>query len=271
MTVICREQDGFIVMVKQHDHGRLAGELAAWFKEEQVPESVRRDEVLWSIANHDRGWIDLDETPFWNDAENAPYSFIDFPVVPKLTFYRRGLNEIEAVSSYGALLCSLHFERLIEVSGEENPELAEYQKDEAERRARIHRELEQRNVPIGEDELFYDARLLQFCDDLSLYMVLNRPGSPKSEEHPWWTDGFSGSEDFKFTSGRTITAEWKDESALMLEPFPFTREVEAVFKLRRVSRQEIEDKGIARAYRDTPEEECRIRVTGRPEEESADA
>ncbi|MNU07252.1 hypothetical protein D3C72_2527500 [compost metagenome] len=57
----------------------------------------------------------------------------------------------------------------------------------------------------------------------------------------------------------------------MLEPFPFTREVEAVFKLRRVSRQEIAAKGIARAYRDTPEEECRIRLTGRPEEESAGA
>ncbi len=57
----------------------------------------------------------------------------------------------------------------------------------------------------------------------------------------------------------------------MLEPFPFTREVEAVFKLRRVSRQEIKDRGIARAYRETREEECRIRLTGRPEEKSADA
>ncbi|WP_042197864.1 DUF3891 family protein [Paenibacillus camerounensis] len=260
--MICREQDGTIVMVKQHEHGRLAGELAKWFKDEQVPESVRRDEVLWSIANHDRGWIDLDETPFWNDAENAPYSFIDFPVVPKLTFYRRGLNEIEAVSPYGALLCSLHFERLIEVSGEECPELEEYQKDEAERRASIHRELEQRAVPIGEDELYYDARLLQFCDDLSLYMALNRPGSPKSEEHPWWKDGFSGSEDFKFTSGRVITAEWQDEATLRLEPFPFTHEVETVIILRKVSRKDITDKGIARAYRETPEEECRIMVTG---------
>ncbi|MNP44881.1 hypothetical protein D3C76_1387630 [compost metagenome] len=126
-------------------------------------------------------------------------------------------------------------------------------------------------MPIGEDELFYDARLLQFCDDLSLYMALNRPGSPKSEEHPWWKDGFSGSEDFKFTSGRVITAEWKNEAALMLEPFPFTREVECVYKLRKVSRQEIADKGIARAYHEAPEEECRIMVIARPEEESAAA
>lgn len=62
--MICREQDGAFVMVKQHDHGILAGELAIWFKEQHVPAEGRRDEVLWAVAHHDRGWIDLDETPF---------------------------------------------------------------------------------------------------------------------------------------------------------------------------------------------------------------
>ncbi|MEK5239509.1 DUF3891 family protein [Paenibacillus sp. FSL L8-0470] len=261
--MICREQDGVFVMVKQHEHGRLAGEFAQWFKEEHVPEGNRRAEVLRAVSNHDRGWIDLDETPFWNDAAGAPYSFIDFPVVPKLTFYKRGLNEIEADTPYGALLCSLHFERLIEVSGEECPELSAYLKDEEERRARIHRDLE-KNQPIGEGELYYDARLLQFSDDLSLYLALNEPGSPKSEEHPWWKDGFSGSEDFSFTSGRLISAEWQDASTLMLDPFPFTRDVEVAMVLRKVSKKEIASKGIAAAYSSAPEEECRITVTSRP-------
>lgn len=249
-------------MVKQHEHGRLAGEFAGRFREEQVPKSSRKKEVLRAVSNHDRGWIDLDETPFWNDAAGAPYSFIDFPVVPKLTFYKRGLDEIEADTPYGALLCSLHFERLIEVSGEDSPELTAYLKDEEERRARIHRDLE-RSQPIGEAELYYDARLLQFCDDLSLYLALNEPGSPKSKEHPWWKDGFSGSEDFTFTSGRAITAEWQDESTLMLDPFPFTGDVEVCFPLRRVNRQEAVSKGIARAYSEAPEEQCRIIVTNR--------
>lgn len=260
--MICRGQDEAFVMVKQHEHGLLAGKFAKWFKEEHVPAEGRREEVLRAVSNHDRGWIDLDEAPFWNDAEGVPYSFIDFPVVPKLTFYRRGLDEIEVDTPYGALLCSLHYERLIEVSGEECPELTAYLKKEEERRSRIHRLLDERS-PLGEGELFYDARLLQFCDDLSLYLALNEPGSPKSEEHPWWTDGFSGSEDFTFTSGRRITAEWKDKTTLMLDPFPFTAEVEADYKLRRVDRQAIKSKGILRAYQETPEEECRILVTGR--------
>lgn len=66
--MISREQDESFVMVKQHEHGRVAGEFALHFKEEQVPAGKRQEEVVWAISNHDRGWIDLDETPFWNDA-----------------------------------------------------------------------------------------------------------------------------------------------------------------------------------------------------------
>lgn len=260
--MICREQTKAFVMVKQHDHGLLSGKLAVKFKAEHVPAEGRRDEVLRAVSNHDRGWIDLDATPFWNDAEQAPYSFIDFPVVPKLTFYSRGLDEIEADTPYGALLCSLHFERLIEISGEDYPELTVYQEQEEERRARIRRDLEQ-SSPLGEDELYYDARLLQFSDDLSLYMALNEPGSPKSEEHPWWADGFSGTEDFSFTSGRRIIAEWKDSTTLMLDPFPFTETFEVSFMLRKVLKSAVAAKGLARAYSETPEEECRILVSDR--------
>nr|WP_052098757.1 DUF3891 family protein [Paenibacillus stellifer] len=140
--MICRVQDEHFVMIKQHDHGLLAAELAARFRIEQASRS-RRDEVLYAIANHDRGWIDLDETPFWNDQAKMPYTFIDFPVTPKLTFYRRGLDEIEASTLYGALLCSLHYERLIEVSGEQSPELTVYMQEEEKRRSAIHRRLEE--------------------------------------------------------------------------------------------------------------------------------
>ncbi|MEI2400344.1 DUF3891 family protein, partial [Paenibacillus phytohabitans] len=97
-------------------------------------------------------------------------------------------------------------------------------------------------------------------DDLSLFLALSVPGSAESEKHPWFADGFSGSEEFSFTSGRAIQAEWQDNATLTLTPFPFTKEIGVSFKLRRVSRKDIEHKGIALAYKETPEEECRITV-----------
>lgn len=253
--MICREENGYIVMVRQHDHGLLSGELAAAVREDALPSSKRREEVLWAIAHHDRGWLDLDDTPFWNDAAGAPYTFLDFPLVPKLAFYTKGLDEIEAHTPYGALMCSHHYDRLIQVSGESGLKLDEFMEQEQERRSRIRRRLEQ-GAPIGEDELYYDALLLQFCDDLSLYLVLNEPGSAKGKEHPWWREGFSGSGDFLFTGGRTITAEWRDAGTLMLDPFPFEEELTVRLPQRRVSKQHIERHGIAAAFGDCPAAEA---------------
>lgn len=259
--MICREQGEAFVMVKQHDHGLLSGELAKWFREERCHEGSRRQEVLWAVAQHDRGWIDLDETPFWNDTAEAPYTFVDFPVVPKLTFYRRGLDEIEATTPYGALLCSLHFERLIELSGEEYPELTLYQEQERIRRSRIRRDLES-VAPISEQELQYDSQLLKFCDDLSLYLALNKPGCDKDEMHPWWKGGFAGSEELPCTTGQRIIPQWMDCHTLVLDPLPFSRTLELTMKQRVVTKSDIRMKGLAGAYKDTPEEELRIAITG---------
>ncbi|AIQ14261.1 DUF3891 family protein [Paenibacillus durus] len=216
--MICREQDEKFVMIKQHDHGLLAGEFAARFRIEQVPRKRRLDEVLYAIGNHDWGWIDLDE--------------------------------IEAVTPYGALLCSLHFERLIEISGESSPELTLYLQEE--RRSRIHRELESSGAATFEAELYYDSRLLQFCDDLSLYIGLNEPGTPKSQEHPWWKNGFSSTGEFDFTGGRVITAEWRG-TTLLLDPYPFTESFEVTLPVRRVPRSGAVSRGLAAEYSDTPE------------------
>lgn len=250
--MICREQDESFVMIKQHDHGLLAGEFASRFRMEEVPRKRHSDEVLYAIANHDRGWVDLDETPFWNDAAKAPYSFIDFPVVPKLTFYRRGLDEIGTVTPYGALLCSLHYERLIEVSGENAPELTVYLKEEEKRRSRIHRELEMNGAAIGEAELYYDSRLLQFCDDLSLFIGLHEPGTQTKDIHPWFKEGFSRTGEFDFTGGRIITAEWRG-TKLLLDPYPFTASFEVTLPVRRVPRSEAASRGLAAAYSSTAE------------------
>lgn len=257
--MICREQDETFVMIKQHDHGLLAAEFAARFWKDEAPLKHRRDEVLYAIANHDRGWVDLDETPFWNDTAKAPYSFIDFPVVPKLSFYRRGLDEIEAATLYGGLLCSNHYERLIEVSGERSPELTIFLEEEEQRRSRIHRELERRGEPVSGDELYYDSRLLQFCDDLSLFIGLHEPGTKTEDIHPWFKEGFSGTEEFAFTGGRVITAQWKGTS-LLLDPYPFTGSFDVTLPLRRVARSEAAVTGLSAAYARTPDSPVTVTV-----------
>ncbi|WP_025688830.1 DUF3891 family protein, partial [Paenibacillus zanthoxyli] len=141
---------------------------------------------------------------------------------------------------------------LIERSGENSPELTLYLQEEEKRRSRIHRELEASGAAISEAELYYDSRLLQFCDDLSLYIGLNEPGTSKCQEHPWWKNGFSGTGEFDFTGGRVITAEWRG-TTLLLDPYPFTESFEVTLLVRRVPRSAAVSQGLAAAYSSTPE------------------
>ncbi len=65
MIIYEREHDW--VMTPQHRHGLLSGDISRQWNPTYIKETERWDEVTFAVAQHDRGWIDLDETPFWND------------------------------------------------------------------------------------------------------------------------------------------------------------------------------------------------------------
>ena len=107
--MIIREREHEFIMIKQYDHACLAGKIAAQVNKNLFKTTDYLDEVIKAASEHDRGWVGLDETPIWNDEENIPYSFQDYPPELKLAFYKKGIDEIETVSPYAALLCSFHF------------------------------------------------------------------------------------------------------------------------------------------------------------------
>ena len=65
MVIYEREADW--VMIPQHNHGLLSGEIVKNWNPSYFDGANRQDDVIFAITEHDRGWIDLDETPFWND------------------------------------------------------------------------------------------------------------------------------------------------------------------------------------------------------------
>lgn len=107
--MIVRESDDFFTMTKQHDHALFSGEVARYLVDDYFIDQSFKNDVLLAIQEHDRSWIRLDETPIWNDRHNTPFTFMDYPLYVKLSFYTMGLDEIEQMSHYAALLCSLHF------------------------------------------------------------------------------------------------------------------------------------------------------------------
>lgn len=240
--MIAYEREREFVMVTQHHHALASGEMADRWKAEYFIGKEKRKEVIWSISQHDRGWIDLDNTPFWNDATRKPYTFIDFPLVPKLSFYRKGVDEVEAESLYGGLLCSMHYVSFLQGTSEEAA-LA-YVRDEKARQLHLKEKLGIREAEQA--ELDFHFELLQFCDNLSLYMCLQEPGITKEQEVGWYRNGFP--QKFTFSGGKKIIPRWLNRKTACLAPFPFEEEFAVSVPFKEVSKDEIRQVGLAQAY-----------------------
>lgn len=76
LLMIFRETKDFFIMTTQHDHAKLSGTIAQFFKPQFFVDDTFIEKTVLAISEHDRSWIGLDEIPIWNDNENAPFSFM---------------------------------------------------------------------------------------------------------------------------------------------------------------------------------------------------
>lgn len=240
--MIVREAESHFVMTPQHEHARFAGQLAQGFREDLFVDRAFRQDVLLAIQEHDRGWIRLDDTPIWNDRDGIPYSFVDYPLLPKLALYRVGLDEVENMNEYAALLCSLHYSSFHHLRHSTLPDCIHFIAHETERQERLKARL---GHPPDEIMAAH-YRLLKLCDRISLYVCLNEPGVTKEREDPRYKEGF-GIEMEK----RNVTAEWISDHEIAIQPDLFDQDAGATLKSKRVAKSLIRQVGLAEAYRQT--------------------
>ncbi len=252
--MIIRESENEFIMIKQHDHAFLSGEIATQVKKNVFKSDDYIDEVIKAAYEHDRGWIALDETPLWNDKENIPYSFQDYPLELKLAFYKKGLDELERVSPYAALLCSFHFSSFFPSPSDTSS--IQFVKEELKRQTSI-----QKQIDLEPNLLNQHFRWLQFCDDLSLYICLNEPGVKKKNEHPWFVNGFRNTEVFS-SSKKPIVAEWLSDKTINVQSFPFESEFTVNLTYKSISKNDIDEDGINNAFDKSPWLEEEITFVG---------
>jgi Protein of unknown function (DUF3891) len=239
--MILRQTEDSFIMIKQHDHAYLSGEITKHFNTAILKSDHYFKDMIYAASQHDRSWIGLDDTPIWNDQDNIPYTFSDYPLIPKMAFYKIGLDEIEQVNSYSALLCSLHFYSFFTKS--KKKECIVFLQEEAKRQASLKKIL----PGLDEELLQQHFRLLQFSDDLSLYMCLDEPGVKKDDEHPWFRNGFKNTEMFHDHDGR-LNGEWLNAEEIRIESFPFIRDFSLPLQYKEVAKGDVEQMGIAAAY-----------------------
>lgn len=202
------------MLIRQHEHGRISGEFARHWHREPSPKSP----TLFAIANHDIGWQELDEEVRFNPETGEPYSFMDYPLEPKLQAYKRGLDLLEAQEPYASYLCSLHYSSFVRGSSE--PVAIEFREGEVGRRERLEGSLPEEWL----EEAEYNFRLLQLCDDFSLFVCLNEPGE---NTFPWYKDGFGFME-------QKLQPIWEDEQTLSMAPKPFANPFDLTIPYSRI-------------------------------------
>ena len=243
--MIVREHEHHFIMIQQHHHGLLAGTLMSEWKEDMFPENQWRKSVLTAISHHDRGWSPFDEQPFWNDEKSAPFRFTDFPLQPKIVLYRQGINEVEKMDAYAAMLCSLHYEQFIQTS--EESEAQQFKEEEQSRRQRLRQSIEGFDEQLFEDHF----ALLQLGDNFSLYCCVNDPGSHKSDEHVFFRNGIPSPENFSELPTGRIGIRFADAQMIRVQDFPFKHRFSIEVKQKRVAKESIRKKGLYAAYAET--------------------
>ncbi|WP_242142949.1 MULTISPECIES: DUF3891 family protein [unclassified Bacillus cereus group] len=254
--MIIRNQKEEFVLIRQHDHGFLAGEFAKHIKKSFFEDTLYLKECIDAIYEHDRGWIGLDKTPIWNDATNAPYTFMDCPSSLRFVFYTLGLNEIAKSNTYGAVLCSKHF--ISFPLNQEDKEMMNFYEKELDRQKQLLKTL------TKEQYMMFDKhyRLLKFCDELSLYACMNHPGVSKQEEVALFKDGFEGTEIFNREANKLLQAEWIDKKTIRVTPFPFEKEFNTYVKYKSIKKKTVEKIGIAKADEKTEFQKQKLSVIG---------
>jgi hypothetical protein len=251
--MIIRETDQHFVMTTQNEHAIFSSEIARGFTENLFIDRKYISDVLIAIQEHDRSWIRLDDTPTWNDRNSVPFSFVDYPLLPKLVLYKLGLDEVEEMNEYAALLCSLHYTSFKHIQRSKVTDCIDFIKNETNRQKRLKAKL---GFP-PEEMILAHFRLLQLCDEISLYVCMNNPGVSKEDEHPWYKEGF------ETTIGQQkVNAYWISNNEIFIKPLLFEIEMSATIKTKYVMKDLIKRVGIDTAYKETDlsEQEVIFRV-----------
>jgi len=175
--VLVRVTDGGLTLIPQAAHAILSGRLARhWPGLDRVP---AHDWLQWAIGLHDLPWQAEDATPRRGD-DGALVDFLTLPRELKEPLYVRGINTLEALHPYLAIVVSMHYTHFVGTRKWQS-----LQDHEQARRKRLARQLPSTLA----DPVLWRQHLawLQFFDNLSLLLCLTGPDTTPDGPPHWMT------------------------------------------------------------------------------------
>jgi Protein of unknown function (DUF3891) len=229
--MLVQRRAGCFRLIRQNDHALFAARLA------QEWTGRGRDEAppfraVAAIALHDLAWAAADAEPEWDAALARPRAFDAVDDEYREALYAPGLDAVERIDPYAALLASFHYARFL-------PADSSFARAERGRRERLASALPPETVA------HVDAHrtLLRHLDLLSLFLLLADPGG---EDPPGWLGANAVGDT---APGGRLTLRWVGPDAVAIRPFPFRRPFRVSARARDVPRDVPSASALREAWR----------------------
>ena len=253
--MIVTRRDGALSLVKQVEHGRIAGELARHWGNTSFSVPTPRSAVCTAATLHDEGWRAWDERVLFNELERRPQHFLEIDPDEHVRLYRQGVETVSLGDVYAGVLVGMHWTGLyrgrwsapglrgrLAHTADQNAIQGEVIHAEERRWIGAKHLAWTENEPrsVFETQLWHNYELLQFWDLLSLYLCVmpQVPGddggeSPQSSGPEPWGPQLSELEhrpqrvvlphirNHPFGSPIQLTVGVTSPGTLTVDPYPF--------------------------------------------------
>jgi hypothetical protein len=106
--MIVQERGEELWVVRQTDHGLLAGFLARQWGNDLYRRPEGFESFCLAVREHDNGWGEWELAPRIDPKTRVPYTFMSIPTEEHVGLYQRGIERVVQVDRYAGLLVSLH-------------------------------------------------------------------------------------------------------------------------------------------------------------------
>jgi len=119
--MIRRDENSSWLLITQHDHAGLAGEIMECWGNESFSGPEPRDEVLFAIREHDSGWEEWDASPKIDPESGHPANFMEMGSAEHTEIWERSFRAPGSEHSYAATLIALHFAKFNQRTLDKDP------------------------------------------------------------------------------------------------------------------------------------------------------
>lgn len=112
--MIRREEKEGWILIGQHDHAELAGDIMRYWGNGRFAKPRPYDEVLFGVKEHDSGWKEWDRSPKINPENRYPMNFMEMDFQDQYDIWTRCFKKHSAEHPYASALIALHFRRFNE-------------------------------------------------------------------------------------------------------------------------------------------------------------